>query len=369
MSAHKEARAAAQAFAAGGTLKAIAIHGNGHINDSYLAVFERRGVRKRFLLQKINTRIFSDPAALIENIERVTTHIARQSAPAPEESRRVLTLARTEEGSALHIGPDGGAWRMFEFIEGARSSGVAGNAAQAYEAARAIGRFQVLLAGLPPPRLNEILPGFHNTPERMSALRQAIACDSLARAEGAREEIEHALSREADAGLLLRAGLPERITHNDAKLDNVLLDERTGKGVCVIDLETTMPGLAPFDFGDMARTMCCPTAEDERDLRKVRLDLRMFAAVAQGYLSTARELLTDGERRMLAAAARVIALEQAIRFLTDHLTGDRYFKVHRPGHNLDRARVQLRLLHLFEDHEPDMERVLQEFKERTIARP
>jgi thiamine kinase-like enzyme len=181
----------------------------------------------------------------------------------------------------------------------------------------------------------------------------------MGRAEGAQREIGFALERESVTRILVEAGLPERVTHNDTKINNVLLDERTGKAICVIDLETAMPGLAPFDFGDMVRTMTCRAAEDERDLKLVRMEMEMFEAIARGYLSVAGGFLTGAETQALAEAGRVITLEQGIRFLTDYLEGDRYFKVHRAGQNLDRARVQFRLVESLEEQAGAIKRVLE----------
>jgi hypothetical protein len=330
-------------------------------------VFEQGGRRERFLLQRINTHVFPDPAVLMENIERVTTHIAGK---VPGGGRRVLTLVRARDvrdgqggragqpGRALLADEDGQFWRMYRFIEGARSHDVVEDAVQAYEAARAFGEFQRMLADLPAPRLHETISDFHNTPKRLAALKRAVEEDALGRAEGAQREIGFALERESVTRLLVEAGLPERVTHNDTKINNVLLDERTGEGICVIDLETTMPGLAPFDFGDMVRTMSCRAAEDERDLSLVRMEMEMFEALARGYLSAA-DFLLDLEKRMLVQAGRVITLEQGIRFLTDYLEGDTYFKVHRAGQNLDRARAQFRLEESLEENAAAMERVVE----------
>jgi Ser/Thr protein kinase RdoA (MazF antagonist) len=346
---------AAEGFAVEGTLKSVVPYGSGHINDSYCAEFEQGGGRERFLLQRINTHVFSDPAALMENIERVTTHLAAKTLTG---GRRVLTLVRARDGQAWLMDGDGSCWRMYRFVEGARSIDVVESAGQAYEAARAFGEFQRMLADLPEPRLNATIPDFHNTPKRLKGLKQAIEADVLGRVEEAGREIGFALERESVTRLLLEADLPVRVTHNDTKINNVMLDEQTGKGVCVIDLETVMPGLAPFDFGDMVRTMSCRAAEDERDLSLVQIDVGMFEALAQGYLSVAADFLTDAEKRALADAGRVITLEQGIRFLTDYLEGDRYFKVHRAGQNLDRARAQFGLVESLEEEAEAMERVL-----------
>ena len=351
-----DAGRAAMGFAVEGTLVEIAPYGSGHINDSYCAVFERGERRERFLLQRINTHVFHDPAALMENIERVTTHLSGKELEGEDGSRRVLTLMGARDGRAWRMDEDGAFWRMYRFIEGARSYDVVESAAQAYEAARAFGEFQRMLADMPGPRLHETIPDFHNTLKRLAALKRAIVSDELGRAEGAGHEIAFALGREGLTRVLVDAGLPERVTHNDTKINNVLLDEETGKGICVIDLETVMPGLAPYDFGDMVRTMSCRAAEDERDLSLVRVEMEMFEAVARGYLSVAGEFLTDAEKGKLVEAGRVITLEQGIRFLTDHLDGDRYFKVRRAGQNLDRTRAQFRLVESLEEQAVVMER-------------
>jgi hypothetical protein len=354
-----DAGRAARGFAVEGVLVDIAPYGSGHINDSYRAVFERGGRRERFLLQRINTHIFHDPAALMENIERVTTHIAVKMPGQADGSRRVLTLLRARDGGPMQEDEDGDFWRMYRFIEGARSYDVVESAAQGYEAARAFGEFQRKLADLPAPRLNETIPDFHNTPKRLAALKRAAELDALGRAGEAEREIEFVLARESVTRLLVDAGLPERVTHNDTKINNVLLDERSGKGICVIDLETVMPGLAPYDFGDMVRTMSCRAAEDEQDLARVRIEMKMFEALARGYLSVAGEFLTDAEKGKLVEAGRVITLEQGIRFLTDYLEGDRYYKVHRAGHNLARARAQFRLVESIEEQAVAMERAVE----------
>jgi hypothetical protein len=353
-----DAARAARGFAIEGALVDIAPYGSGHINDSYCAVFEQGERRERFLLQRINTHIFHDPAALMENIERVTTHIAGKAPGQTDGGRRVLTLVRAREGGPGLMDEDGAFWRMYPFIEGARSYDVVESAAQAYEAARAFGEFQRMLADLPAPRLHETIPDFHNTPKRLAALKRVTETDALGRAQEAEREIAFAFERTSVTRLLVEAGLPERATHNDTKINNVLLDERTGKGICVIDLETVMPGLAPFDFGDMVRTMSCRAAEDERDLARVRIEMEMFKALAQGYLSVAGGFLSDAEKGMLVEAGRVITLEQGIRFLTDYLDGDGYYKVHRAGQNLDRARAQFRLVESMEAQAVAMEQAV-----------
>jgi Ser/Thr protein kinase RdoA (MazF antagonist) len=230
---------------------------------------------------------------------------------------------------------------------------------QAFQAARAFGRFQKLLADLPAPRLHDTIPGFHHTPQRFAKLEAAIAADPANRARLAESEIEFALNHKAMAGVLLAAGLPERVTHNDTKLNNVMLDDKTGEGICVIDLDTVMPGLAPYDFGDIVRTSTSPAKEDERDLSKVQMQFPMFEALARGYLETAAEFLTKAERQLLVLSGKLITFEIGIRFLTDYLEGDSYFKVHREGHNLDRCRTQFKLVESIERQEGAMNKLVE----------
>jgi aminoglycoside phosphotransferase (APT) family kinase protein len=212
---------------------------------------------------------------------------------------------------------------------------------------------------LPPPRLHETIPDFHHTPKRFTALEQAIAADAAGRAALAKPEIEFARARKSITGILLDANLPERITHNDTKFNNVLLDDKTGEAVCVIDLDTVMPGLALYDFGDMVRTTTSPAAEDEKDLSQVTMQFPMFEALVRGYLESAGAFLTAAEREYLAFSGKVITFEIGIRFLADYLAGDTYFKVHREGHNLDRCRTQFRLVESIERQEEEMSRLVE----------
>jgi Ser/Thr protein kinase RdoA (MazF antagonist) len=211
-----------------------------------------------------------------------------------------------------------------------------------------------MLADLPAPRLHDTIPDFHHTPKRFAALGQAIASDVAGRAVTARQEIDFALARESLTARLVEVGLPERVTHNDTKINNVLLDDATGEGTCVIDLDTVMPGLVAYDFGDMVRTATSPAPEDEQDLNRVNMEFPLFEALARGYLSTASGFLTPAEKESLAFAGKLITFEIGIRFLTDYLSGDTYFKVHREGHNLDRCRAQFKLLQSIEFQEERM---------------
>jgi aminoglycoside phosphotransferase (APT) family kinase protein len=334
-------------------------YGNGHINDTYCATFHQVGVRVRFLLQRINHNIFKNPLFLMENIERVTSHLAAREDGEPDCGRRVLTLIRARDGRAFHVDADGNYWRAYSFIEGARSYDAVESAEQAYQAAKAFGGFQRLLVDLPAPRLHDTIPDFHDTPKRFKVLQQAISEDAAGRAASAKPEIEFALAHESITGELLKAGLLERVTHNDTKLNNVLIDNATGEGICVIDLDTVMPGLAGFDFGDMVRTATSPTKEDERDLSKVVMQFPMFEALVRGYLASAGGFLTNGEMQYLAFSGKLITFEIGIRFLTDYLAGDKYFKVAREGHNLDRCRTQFKLVESIEQQEDRMNRLVE----------
>jgi hypothetical protein len=278
---------------------------------------------------------------------------------APDGSRRRLTLLPTREGGAWHRDESGHYWRCYIFIEKARSYDAIQSPQQAFEAAKAFGQFQKLLSDLPPPRLHDTIPDFHHTPKRFARLEEALAADAVQRADLARTEIQFALRRKPMASLLLEAKLPERVTHNDTKINNVLLDEQSGQEVCVIDLDTVMPGLALYDFGDLVRTGTSPALEDERDLARVTMQFPMFEALLRGYLSTAADFLTPAERRHLVFAGKLITFEIGLRFLTDFLAGDTYFKVHREGHNLDRCRTQFKLVESIEQQEEQMNKLVE----------
>jgi aminoglycoside phosphotransferase (APT) family kinase protein len=348
-------REVAQLFTLPGAIGEVAPHGNGHINRTFLGatVVPNAAAPDRFAFQQINEKIFRDVPGLMDNIRRITAH-APAFTPALVPARDGRPFARDAAGAA---------WRVYRFVEGAQSRQTIESPAQAREVARAFGVFQQKLATLPGARLVEVLPGFHDTRMRYAAFHEAIAADSANRAAEARDDIAFALAREKEAGVLLdlhAAGeLPERVVHNDCKLNNLLLDG-IGRAVCVLDLETTMPGFGPCDFGDMVRTASCAAAEDERDLARVAADPAMLRALAEGYLYGAGELLTDIEIAHLAFAGRLLALEQGVRFLADHLRGDTYYRIHRPGHNLDRTRAQFALVRSLEARHAEFERIIAE---------
>jgi hypothetical protein len=334
-------------------------YGSGHINDSYCAVFRETDKATRYLVQRINDNIFKNPIGLMHNIERVTAHLSEQVTGDPDSGRRVLTLISARDGRAWYVDPEGNYWRAYRFIENARSYDSVSSPEQAFQAARAFGHFQQMLVDLPGPRLLDTIPDFHNTPKRFAALEQAIEADVVNRAVLAKPEIEFALERKSLTEALLAANLPERVTHNDTKFNNVLLDDSTGEGICVIDLDTVMPGLAAYDFGDMVRTATSPAMEDEQDLSKVEMQFSMFEGLVRGYLESAGGFLTTAEKEHLALSGKLITFEIGIRFLTDYLSGDTYFKIHRDGHNLDRCRTQFKLVESIEQQEEDMQRLVQ----------
>ncbi|HMP75146.1 MAG TPA: aminoglycoside phosphotransferase family protein [Kiritimatiellia bacterium] len=343
-----------------GTLLVAEPYGSGHINDTLSLIVDQAGGPLRYILQRINKRIFKDPPRLMSNISRVTAWIAERLAAHLDASRRVLTVVSTRDGLPYALDAEGDYWRIYLFIEKARTYDVIDGPGQAASAARAFGAFMRQLEAFPARELHETIPEFHHTPARFAALVRAIEEDRCNRAAGAKAEIALLMEREADVHRLLalhREGrLPLRVTHNDCKLNNVMIDDMSGEGICVIDLDTVMPGLSLYDFGDMVRTATSPAAEDERDLARVRMQMPMFRALLEGFLSGAGAILTPEEIDQLPFAGKLITLETGIRFLTDHLNGDVYFKTARPGHNLDRCRTQCRLVASIEEQEAGMRR-------------
>lgn len=322
----------------------------GHINETYTATYDQGGILVRYIHQKVNQSVFREPVAVMENVMRVTTHLQSklQEAGARQYTRRALTIVPTRDGKSYYCDGNGEFWRTFVFIERVQSFEAVQSVAQALEAGKAFGEFQALLSDLPGARLHETIPDFHNTRKRFAALIRSVEDDHCNRARFAGPEIEFAKNQEGWVGTLLdaqaRGDLPERITHNDTKFNNVMLDWETGRAMCVVDLDTVMPGLVHYDFGDMIRTTTSPTLEDEEDLSKVEMQMPMFEGLARGYLSAAQAFLAPKERQYLAFAGRLITYTIGVRFLTDYLLGDTYFRVHRPDHNLNRCRTQFRLV-------------------------
>jgi Ser/Thr protein kinase RdoA (MazF antagonist) len=356
-----DAVAIAREFSLSGDVVTATPYGSGHINDTYKVDVKSAVGPSRFVLQRINHHVFRRPDELMANVERVCAHAYAKlkHAGAPDAERRTLRLIPTKSGRAWHIDASGNRWRCYHFIEGATGHDVVRSPEQAYAAAKSFGAFQSLLADLPGGRLHETIPDFHHTPSRFARFQRALAQDAHGRAALAVPEIAFALARAHEVGVVvdaLRDGtLPERVTHNDTKLNNVLLDDITQEGVCVIDLDTVMPGSVLYDFGDLVRTSTSPAAEDETDLSKVRMQFPMFEALVKGYLASAGGFLTPKEKELLPFAGKLITFEIGLRFLTDWLEGDTYFKIKRPTHNLDRARTQFKLVESIEAQLPAMQ--------------
>ena len=351
-------------------------HGNGHINDTFLVTFAQAGDRPaRYILQRINHRIFKDVPALMENIDRVTSHAARRAVEigGADAAWRALTLIRARDGRPWHRDSSGGWWRCYVFVEGARTYDLIETPRQAREAARAFGEFQRLLSDLAGERLHETIPLFHHTRSRFEAFRRAVAADTHDRAAGVGEEIAFVLAREPMVDVLLdlhaSGAIPERITHNDTKLNNVMMDDATMTGVCVIDLDTVMPGLAPYDFGEMVRTATNAAAEDECDVNRVAARLPIFEALAEGYLNAAGAFLLPSEIAQLAFGGRLMTFENGMRFLTDFLQGDVYYKTSRASQNLDRARNQFALLRSLEAQQSEMEAMVKKYAGDNSVQP
>lgn len=340
-------------------------YGSGHINDTFASVFDQSGVNVRYIHQRINHNIFTDPEGLMDNVYRVTKHLYKKNETRglPEPARRALTVVPALDGQPCYMDKNGNYWRTYLFIEKARTYDIIETEQQAYSTGRAFGEFQKLLVDIDGPRLKETIPNFHNTPMRLDGFKKALTADTCNRAQGVREEIDFILENEADCSLLIdlhkNGEIPERITHNDTKLNNVMIDDETQEGICVIDLDTVMPGLVHYDFGDMIRTSTSPAAEDEQDSSKVGMQMYMFKALTRGYIERTGDFLTKKEKEMLPFSGKLITLTIGIRFLTDYLSGDIYFKIQREEHNLDRCRTQLALVRSIEEQLEDMNMYLE----------
>ncbi len=336
-------REIATQFELGGTFISADRYGRGHINDTYLVVVGSGGTNARFILQRINEHVFREPALVMDNIQRILKHLQSKS----DDPRASLSLVPGRDGRPFYRDADGGYWRAYRFIENACTCDEVAITTQASEAAAMFGRFQNLVSDLPGPRLHETIPDFHNTPARYRQFHQILERDAHDRVRHCAAEIDCALAYEEAAGALQAlqdAGeIPERIAHNDTKLNNVMFDVHSDKAICVIDLDTVMPGSVLYDFGDLVRTASTPTAEDETDLSRVRMRMDYYEALVEGYLSAAMDFLTETEVGNLSMAGKVITIEAGVRFLTDYLSGDEYFRIYRADQNLDRCRTQFAL--------------------------
>jgi len=337
-------------FLVPGTIASVERYGSGLINETWLCGFSGPERTRRTILQRINRSVFPRPDLVMENVELVARHLQERlrREGVADPSRVAPTLVRTRDHAAWHVDGCGDVWRMFRFIENGEVFDVVQGPSHAFEVGRALGRFQMLLADLPPEKLHDTLPGFHHTPRYLQELREAVRKDAAGRAAEARSEIALAESRSGYAPLLLGAGdsgrAPVRIVHNDPKVNNVLVHRETGAALCMLDLDTVKPGIVLFDFGDCVRSAANPAGEDAGDLEAVVFERSCYEAILRGYLGEAATFLTASESDLLPVSVRVITYELGIRFLADHLRGDTYFRIRYPGHNLHRARVQLRLL-------------------------
>lgn len=345
--------------------------GCGHINDTFAVYFKMKFVHPhRYILQRINHHIFKNPDELMKNIENVTSHIRKKiKENGGDITREVLTIIKTKDNKNFYLDEKGNYWRAYVFIDDATSFQAVEKQEHFYKSAKAFGRFQKLLSDFPAETLFESIPNFHNTEKRFETFFEALNNDVMGRAKDVQEEINFALKRKSDAsvlvGLLKEKKLPLRVTHNDTKLNNVMIDNATGEGICVIDLDTVMPGLALYDYGDSIRFGASTAAEDEKDLEKVSMDLTLFELFTKGYLEEAGESLTKTEIEYLPFAAKIMTFECGLRFLTDYLNGDTYFKIHREGHNLDRCRTQFKLVADMEEKMEQMKTIVRKYGENN----
>ena len=332
-------------------------YGEGHINRTCLVVTDRQ---KRYILQRLSRAAFHDIPALMRNVAAVTAFLAARS----DDPRTSLHLVPTVDGALWVQDAEGETWRVYDFIEDSLCLQAPETAEDFYQSGVAFGRFQRELQDFPAETLAETIPNFHNTPDRYRQFHAALAADRAGRAASAEREIDFYLSHEAEAGSLLsmldRGELPLRVTHNDTKLNNVMLDRKTRRALCVIDLDTVMPGLVAYDFGDSIRFGASTAAEDERDLSRVGLDLSLYRRFCEGFIPACGGL-TKREIETLPLGAKLMTLECGLRFLTDYLDGDRYFSVACPGHNLDRARTQMRLVQETERRRDEIQGIIRAF--------
>ncbi|NMB20069.1 MAG: aminoglycoside phosphotransferase family protein [Firmicutes bacterium] len=336
----------------------------GHINDTFFVQFEGEDTSKRYVLQRINHHVFRQPAGVMENIAAVTDHLRRKIRDRKgDPSREALRIIPTKEGQLLYRSQHGEYWRAYDFIEGARTYQQVEKPVHFYHAGRTFGQFQCLLSDFPAESLHETIERFHDTPKRLADLRRVVDADSVGRVAGVQREIDFVLQRSDDTAVIVdlmsEGSIPLRVTHNDTKFNNILIDDETGEGICVLDLDTVMPGSALYDFGDAIRFGASTAKEDEPNLDLVALDLELFTHFTRGYLEMAREFLNPMEIKHLAFSAKLLTLETGIRFLADYLDGDQYFRIERPGHNLERARTQFKLVADMEAQMSVMEDIVQ----------
>ena len=350
------------AFAFDGEVEKTENFGSGHINETLLITTQKGS---QYILQKMNTYVFTDPQGLMENVFSVTEFLKKRIVEqGGNPNRETLTFIQTRDGQLYYNGPEG-AWRAYRFQSDLMALNAARSPKDFYASGKAFGRFQALLGNYPAETLHETIPHFHDTPARMKQLHDAIEKNASGRLDTVAEEVAFALEREEASAIVMelqeQGVLPLRVTHNDTKLNNVLLDPTSGEGVCVIDLDTVMPGQAIFDFGDSIRYGASTAAEDEKDLSKVMLDLELFEAYTQGFLEGCNNVLSPAEKDLLPTGAWMMTLECGIRFLADYLNGDVYFKCEYPEHNLVRARTQFKLVQQMEELQDQMQAIVAKY--------
>ena len=337
-------------FSIEGTLTEAVPYGSGHINDTVrLTCALENGGQKRYILQRMNDGIFKNPVELMENVMNVTSFLRKKIVErGGDPERETLNVIRTVDGDNFLKDEDGDFWRMYIFIENATSFDMVRTPEDFYNSAVSFGNFQLLLQDYPAATLHETIPNFHNTVSRFADFKKAVEEDVCGRAKEVQDEIRFVMEREADTHVICDAlangEIPLRVTHNDTKLNNIMIDNETGKGICVIDLDTVMPGSALYDYGDSIRFGASTGAEDEKNLELINCDMGLFEIYTKGYVEGCGGSLTEKEIRMLPMGAKLMTLECGMRFLADYLQGDVYFKIHRPEHNLDRARTQFKLV-------------------------
>lgn len=359
------------AFAFDGVLIECISYGQGHINDTYRIAFSNDKGTKRYILQKMNHHIFKNPAELMENVNGITSWLKQKITKAGGDAEReTLNLVETRDGMTYHVDDQGEYWRVYTYIEDASSYDLVKDDHDFYQSAVAFGHFQRLLADYPVENLHETIADFHNTVKRFETFLDTVKADVCGRAESVQAEIRFVMEREALThtlqDLLEQGKLPLRVTHNDTKLNNIMIDNKTGKAICVIDLDTVMPGLSVHDFGDSIRFGASTAEEDEPDLSKVAFDLHLFEVYVKGFLEGCEGALTELEMDLLPMGAIVMTFECGMRFLTDYIDGDHYFKVHREGHNLDRCRTQLQLVKDMEEKLPQMKSIVEKYKKLYV---
>lgn len=332
-----------------GTLLECSPYGNGHINDTYLLVLDNAGNQEKVILQRMNHMIFPKPEELMENITNVTSFLKDKIIKnGGNPMRETLNVIPDKNGNPFYKDEDGNYWRCFVFITDAVCYEKVESAKDLYETGLAFGKFQSLLSDFDATMLHETIEKFHDTTNRFALFCDAVEKDVMGRAAFVQKEIAFIKEREELAnyftGMLKEGKLPLRVTHNDTKLNNIMFDKTTGKGICVIDLDTVMPGLAMNDFGDIIRFGASTGAEDEQDLSKISCDMELYKACVEGFIEGCEGKLTDLEIELLPMGAKMMTYECGMRFLTDYLQGDVYFKTAREGHNLDRCRTQLKLV-------------------------